>query len=103
MGPGFRRDAVNVEASAQRTRRLCSYLCKKRGERFGDEIDITRSDGKMFRYRADASSVVRLDSSDIDPLSHGHELVLPACWPFDVLAAGPERYLLHATMIAPAA
>jgi hypothetical protein len=51
---------------------------QKAGERFGDEIDITRSDGKMFRYRADASSVVRLDSSDIDPLSHGHERVLLA-------------------------
>src|SRR6202789_997676 len=25
----------------------------------GDEIDITRNDGRMFRYRADATSVVR--------------------------------------------
>src|SRR5450631_3627546 len=28
----------------------------------GDEIDITRSDGHMFRYRADGSSVVRFDA-----------------------------------------
>ena len=28
----------------------------------GDEIDITRNDGKTFRYRADASSVVRFDA-----------------------------------------
>jgi sortase A len=68
----------------------------------GDEIDITRSDGKMFRYRADASSVVRFDNSGIDPLSPGYELVLSTCWPFDALTPGPERYLLHATMIAPA-
>jgi sortase A len=69
----------------------------------GDEIDITGSDGKMFRYRADASSVVRFDNSGIDPLTSGYELVLSTCWPFDALTPGPERYLLHATMIAPAA
>jgi sortase A len=65
----------------------------------GDEIDITRSDGKTFRYRADGSSIVRFDNSGIDPLSSGHELVLSTCWPFDALTSGPERYLLHATMI----
>jgi sortase A len=69
----------------------------------GDEIDITGSDGKMFRYRADASSVVRFDNSGIDPLTSGYELVLSTCWPFDALTPGPERYLLHATMFAPAA
>jgi sortase A len=65
----------------------------------GDEIDVTRNDGKTFRYRADASSVVRFDASGIDPLSSGYELVLSTCWPFDALTSGPERYLLHATMI----
>src|ERR1700748_2785361 len=65
----------------------------------GDEIDVTRSDGKTFRYRADGSSIVRFDNSGIDPLSSGHELVLSTCWPFDALTSGPERYLLHATMI----
>ncbi|SDT20157.1 class GN sortase [Bradyrhizobium canariense] len=67
----------------------------------GDEIDVMRSDGRMFRYRADASSVVRFDNSGIDPLSNGHELILSTCWPFDALTPGPERYLLHATMIGP--
>ena len=65
----------------------------------GDEIDITRSDGRMFRYRADTSSVVRFDASGIDPLADGYQLVLSTCWPFDALVSGPERYLLHATMI----
>ena len=23
------------------------------------------------------------------------------CWPFDALTPGPERYILHATMIGP--
>jgi sortase A len=65
----------------------------------GDEIDVTRSDGKRFRYRVDGSSVVRFDASGIDPLSDGYELVLSTCWPLDALTPGPERYLLHATMI----
>jgi sortase A len=65
----------------------------------GDEIDITRSDGRKFRYRADASSIVRFDASGIDSLAGGRELVLSTCWPFDALTAGPDRYLLHASMI----
>jgi sortase A len=67
----------------------------------GDEIDITRSDGRTFRYRADTTSVVRFDASGIDPLSRGYELVLSTCWPFDALISGPDRYLLHATLIGP--
>jgi sortase A len=65
----------------------------------GDEIDVTRDDGRMFRYRADSTSVVRFDASGIDPLADGYGLVLSTCWPFDALISGPERYLLHATMI----
>ena len=65
----------------------------------GDEIDVTRSDGRAFRYRADSTSVVRFDASGIDPLGSGYELVLSTCWPFDALMSGPDRYLLHATMI----
>ena len=64
----------------------------------GDEIDVTRRDGRAFRYRVDATSVVRFDASGIDPLAGGHELVLSTCWPFGALTQGPERYLVHATM-----
>jgi sortase A len=53
----------------------------------------------MFRYRADASSVVRFDASGINPLGDGYELVLSTCWPFNAVTPGPDRYLLHATMI----
>jgi sortase A len=67
----------------------------------GDEIDVTRSDGKRFRYRAVSSEVVRFDASGIDPLTDGYELVLSTCWPFDALTGGPERYVLHATMMGP--
>ena len=65
----------------------------------GDEIDVMRSDGKQFHYRVDATSVVRFDTSGIDPLADGHQLVLSTCWPFDALTQGPERFLVHATMI----
>ena len=67
----------------------------------GDEIEITRSDSKRFRYRTDATSIVRFDASGIDPLTDRYELVLSTCWPFDALTGGPERYLVHATMIGP--
>jgi sortase A len=68
----------------------------------GDDIEITRGDGKTFHYRADAARVVRFDASGIDPVTDGYELVLSTCWPFDAVTTGPERYILHATMIAPA-
>src|SRR6267154_1045846 len=65
----------------------------------GDEIVITRSDGKVFRFRADSSSLVRFDAPGIDPLSNATELVLSTCWPFDAVTPGTMRYLLHATLI----
>src|SRR6201991_4623835 len=65
----------------------------------GDAIDVTRADGKTFRYQADATSVVRFDNSGIDPLADGSQLVLSTCWPFDALTSGAERYLVHATVI----
>jgi sortase A len=66
----------------------------------GDEIDVTRDDGRTFRYQVDTISVVRFDDSGIDPLAGGHQLVLSTCWPFDALTLEPERYLVHATMLA---
>lgn len=69
----------------------------------GDEIDVTRHDGQTFHYRVDGSSVVRFDASGIDPLGDKYELVLSTCWPFDAVTSGPDRYVLHATMIPPAA
>jgi sortase A len=70
--------------------------------KIGDEIEVTRRDGKVFRYRADSHSVVRFDATGIDPFTDGHELVLSTCWPFDAVTPGPDRYLLHATLIGPA-
>jgi sortase A len=69
----------------------------------GDEITVTRRDGRTIRYRAERTSIVRFDESGLDPLSGGHELVLSTCWPFDAVTSGPLRYLVHATMVAEAA
>jgi sortase A len=42
---------------------------------------------------------VPFDASGIDPIGDGYELVLSTCWPFDALTPGPQRYVLHATMM----
>jgi hypothetical protein len=47
----------------------------------------------------DSTSVVRFDASDIDPLTDGYQLVLSTCWPFEALTPGPDRCLVHATLI----
>jgi sortase A len=65
----------------------------------GDLIAVTRRDGKVFRYRVTATSVVRFDASGIDPLIDGHELVLSTCWPLSAITPGPLRYVVHATMV----
>jgi sortase A len=101
FGPG------HVELTAEAGERGVAVYAAHRDTHFrflkdvaiGDEIDVTRSDGNTFRYRADGVSVVRFDASGIDPLSNGHELVLSTCWPFDAVTPGPARYVLHATMI----
>jgi sortase A len=67
--------------------------------KIGDEIDVTRRDGKVFRYRADSHSVVRFDQFGVDPDSDRSELVLSTCFPFDAVTPGPDRYVLHATLI----
>jgi len=68
----------------------------------GDEIAVTRRDGRTFRYRADRTTIVRFDQSGLDPLAGGHQLVLSTCWPFDAVTPGPLRYVLHATLIGEA-
>ncbi|MGY3463799.1 sortase (surface protein transpeptidase) [Bradyrhizobium sp. LM6.11] len=47
--------------------------------------------------------MVRFDASGIDPAARDAELVLATCWPFDAVTSGPERYILHATLIGAAA
>jgi sortase A len=62
----------------------------------GDAIHVTRRDGATFRFRVTRTSVVRWDSSGIDPDADGRSLVLSTCWPLDSKFSGPLRYLVHA-------
>jgi len=62
----------------------------------GDAIRVTRSDGATFQFRVTRTSVVRWDSSDIDPDADGRGLILSTCWPLDGKFSGPLRYLVHA-------
>jgi sortase A len=101
FGPG------HVELSANAGERGVAVYSAHRDTHFrflkevkvGDEIEVMRRDGKVFRYRADSHSVVRFDQFGIDPLGSGYELVLSTCWPFEAVTPGPDRYILHATLI----
>ena len=104
FGPG------HVERTAEAGERGVAVYAAHRDTHFrflkdvavGDEIEVTRRDGKTVHYRADGAAIVRFDQSGIDPFTSGKELVLTTCWPFDAIAHGPMRYVLHATMISPA-
>ena len=67
--------------------------------RIGDEIRVTRRDGKTFRFRVTGASVARWDASGIDPDADGRHLVLATCWPLDAKLSGPLRYLVHAELV----
>jgi sortase A len=67
--------------------------------RIGDDVHVTRRDGKDVRFRVVGTSVVRFDQSGIDPLAGGRQLVLVTCWPLNGRTQGPLRYLVHAEMV----
>jgi len=66
----------------------------------GDEIDVTRRDGRTFHFRVTATTVVRFVASGIDPLVEGYHLILSTCWPLDAMTPGPMRYLVSAELLA---
>jgi sortase A len=65
----------------------------------GDVVNVTRRDGKAFRYRVTGTSVVRFDAPGIDPRAPGKSIVLSTCWPLDAATQGPLRYLVHGEII----
>jgi sortase A len=65
----------------------------------GDEIRVTRRDGRAVRFRVTGTSVVRWDASGIDPAAGSRGLALVTCWPLDGKLAGPLRYVVHAKLI----
>ncbi len=65
----------------------------------GDEIVVTRRDGRVARFRVTHMEVVRWDSSGIDPAAPGRHLALVTCWPLDSAMSGPLRYVVHAELV----
>ena len=66
--------------------------------RIGDEIRVTRRDGKTFRFRVTGTAVVRFDASGIERDADGRRLVLATCWPLDGKFSGPLRYVVQAEL-----
>jgi sortase A len=65
----------------------------------GDEIRVTRRDGRDVRFRVTGTAVVRWDASGIDPSSDGRRLALVTCWPLDATWPGSLRYVVYADMM----
>jgi len=65
----------------------------------GDEIRVTRRDGRTLAFRVTGTSVVRFDASGIDPGADGRRLALVTCWPLGAKFSGPLRYVVHAELI----
>ena len=67
----------------------------------GDEIVVTRRDGRVARFRATHTQVVRWNASGIDPDAPGRQLALVTCWPLDSILPGPLRYVVYADQEGP--
>lgn len=65
----------------------------------GDIVDVTRSDGRRFKFRVTGTRIVRWDQSGIDPNAVGTGLVLSTCWPLTARTQGPLRYLVYAEAV----
>lgn len=66
----------------------------------GETILVKTAQGATFRYRVTGSEVVRWNGFAIAEASGRRELVLSTCYPFDAIARGPLRYVVHARKIA---
>jgi sortase A len=67
----------------------------------GDAIVVTRRDGRVARFRATHTQVVRWNASGIDPDAPGRQLALVTCWPLDSILPGPLRYVVYADLEGP--
>jgi sortase A len=65
----------------------------------GDEIIVTRRDGRDMHFRVTGTAVVHWDASGIDPAAAGRRLALVTCWPLNAKLSGPLRYIVHADLV----
>jgi len=101
FGPGQveRTPAAGEAGTAIYSAHRDTHFAFLRDVAIGDEIRVTRRDGREFRFRVTGTAVVRWDASGIDPDAGGRNLVLVTCWPLDAACSGPLRYLVHAEMV----
>ena len=64
----------------------------------GDDITVTRDDGRSFTYTVTGSEIVPWNRSGITADARGYHLALATCWPLDGKTRGPLRYVVHAEM-----
>jgi sortase A len=65
----------------------------------GDEVIVTRRDGRDLHFRVTGTAVVHWDASGIDPAAAGRRLALVTCWPLNGKLSGPLRYIVHADLV----
>ena len=101
FGPGQleRTPEIGDEGTAVYAAHRDTHFAFLADVRVGDDVEVTRRDGKVFRFRVTGASVVRFDHSGIDPYAPGRRLVLSTCWPLNARTQGPLRYVVHAEMI----
>jgi sortase A len=105
FGPGQleRTPEIGEEGTAVYAAHRDTHFAFLADVRVGDDVEVTRRDGRVFHFRVTGASVVRFDHSGIDPYSPGHRLVLTTCWPLNARTQGPLRYVVHAEMVEEAA
>jgi len=102
FGPGHveRTPAAGEPGTAVYSAHRDTHFAFVADMRVGDEVRVTRQDGRLVRFRVTQTTVARWDASGIDPAAPGRHLVLTTCWPLHARTAGPLRYLVHAELIA---
>jgi sortase A len=65
----------------------------------GDDIRITRRDGRVIDFRVTGTSVAPWNASGLDAHAPGRQLVLSTCWPLNAVLSGPLRLLVHAERV----
>ena len=101
FGPGQleRTPEIGEEGTAIYAAHRDTHFAFLADVRVGDHVEVTRRDGKVFRFRVTGASVVRFDRSGIDPYAPGRRLVLSTCWPLNARTQGPLRYVVNAELI----
>lgn len=61
----------------------------------GEFVTVTRSDGRVVRFRVTGRRVARWDASGLDPAAEGRHLALVTCWPLDGRSQGPLRLIVE--------